>query len=93
MKIPLSWLKEFIDINAPAAQIAKSLTSLGLEVDAIENVAIGFDNVVVGRVVTAEKHPDADKLTLATVTDGAQTYQIVCGAPNCRPPAWVGRSR
>ena len=85
MKIPLSWLKEYIDINLSPAQISKMLTLAGLEVDAVETSSHGFDKVVVARVVDVQKHPEADQLTLATVTDGFSTYQVVCGAPNCRP--------
>lgn len=84
MKLPLSWLKEFIDLRQNPTQIAKMLTMAGLEVDAIETVKPEFTKVVVGRVVEVAKHPDADKLCVAQVTDGAATYQVVCGASNCR---------
>lgn len=84
MRIPLSWLKEYIDINQTPAQIAKTLTLAGLEVDGIETTGSGFSNVVVGRVTHTEKHPEADKLCIATVTDGKDSFQVVCGAPNCR---------
>jgi phenylalanyl-tRNA synthetase beta chain len=85
MKVPLSWIKEFIDTDLTPTQIAKLLTMAGLEVDGIEKTAGGFSGVVVGRVVAVEKHPQADKLQIATVSDGEQNYQVVCGAPNCRP--------
>lgn len=85
MRIPLSWLKEYIEINLPPFQIAKILTSLGLEVDAMESPSLGFEKVVVGKVTAVAKHPNADKLCLATVFDGIEYYQVVCGAPNCRP--------
>lgn len=84
MKIPLSWLKEYLDINLPAAQISKMLTAAGIEVEGVESTSLGFDKVVVGRVVAVEKHPNADKLCVAQVSDGVGTYQVVCGAPNCR---------
>lgn len=84
MKIPLSWLQEYINPGCSPAQIAALLTSAGLEVDAVETTMPNFERVVVGRVVRVEKHPNADKLCLASVTDGVETYQVVCGAPNCR---------
>jgi|694.fasta_scaffold68020_1 phenylalanyl-tRNA synthetase beta chain len=84
MKVLLSWLKEYIDINLLPTQIAKLLTAAGLEVDAIESIDPGFSNIVVGKVLSAIQHPNADKLRVATVSDGSQTYQVVCGASNCR---------
>lgn len=84
MKIPLSWLKEFIPLKNSAEQIAKTLTLAGLEVDAIENTGSTFSNVVVVEVLETEKHPNADKLCVAKVTDGTEVFQVVCGAPNCK---------
>lgn len=84
MRVPLSWLKEYIDLPQSPIQIAKMLTLAGLEVDAVETVSAFFTNVVVGRVVEVQKHPNADKLVVAKVTDGKETFQVVCGAPNCR---------
>lgn len=83
MKFPLSWLKEYIDIELPPQQIAKILTQSGLEVDSIENDAMNFTDVVIGHVLDVEPHPNADKLRVAKVTDGVETFQVVCGAPNC----------
>lgn len=85
MKIPLSWLKEFINIEKTPEQLSRILTLAGLEVDAIERAEPSFSGIVVGRVLEVEKHPDADKLVVAKVTDGKETFQVVCGAPNCRP--------
>lgn len=84
MRIPLSWLKEYISLSLSPSEIAKMLTMAGLEVDRYETIGENLKDIVVGRVLEASKHPQADKLTLATVTDGKETYQIVCGAPNCR---------
>lgn len=84
MRVPLSWLKEYIELSQSPIQIAKMLTLAGLEVDAVETVAASFTNVVVGRVLEVEKHPNADKLVVAKVTDGKEIFQVVCGAPNCR---------
>lgn len=85
MKFPLSWLKEIIDIELHPQQIAKILTNLGIEVDSCEKVSLGFSKVVIGKVLETSPHPNADKLCLAKVSDGSQVYDLVCGAPNCRP--------
>lgn len=84
MKVPLEWLKNFINIDLPPIEIAKILTQMGLEVDAIHTEEPKFSDVVVAEVLETEKHPNADKLCLAKVSDGSQTFQVVCGAPNCR---------
>lgn len=86
MKISHSWLKQYIDIDLAPEQIAQILTSIGLEVESleiIETIKGGLDGVVVGEVLTCEKHPDADKLSITTVNVGqAEPLNVVCGAPN-----------
>ncbi|MBA3722110.1 MAG: phenylalanine--tRNA ligase subunit beta [Parachlamydiaceae bacterium] len=84
MKIPLSWIKEYVHLNQTPIEIAKILTSAGIEVDGIEGASLNSEGVVVGHVLEVEKHPNADKLCIAQVTDGKETFQVVCGAPNCR---------
>ena len=84
MKFTLSWLKEHLDTDADAATIGERLTSIGLEVESITDPGSALKDFIVGEVVTAEKHPNADKLRLCTVSDGKDTLQIVCGAPNAR---------
>ena len=84
MRIPLSWIKEYIHIQLSPDEIAKILTMAGLEVDGYETLTFPFQGIVVGEVMEVQKHPNADKLTIATVTDGKDSYQVVCGAPNCR---------
>lgn len=84
MHIPLSWLQEFIKISQSPTEIAEILTMLGLEVDGIDFVAPPFEKVVVAKVVSVEKHPNADNLCLAKVDDGTHIVDVVCGAPNCR---------
>lgn len=84
MKFPLSWLKDYIDLDLSPDEIAEKLTSLGIEVEDVQTVAMSFSGVVVGRVTHVEKHPNADKLCVATVTDGTESFKVVCGAPNCR---------
>ncbi len=86
MKISYNWLRQFIKTDAKSADIAALLTDLGLEVEVIEkyqSVQGGLEGVVVGHVLTCEKHPSADRLKVTTVDIGAeQPLQIVCGAPN-----------
>lgn len=84
MKFPLSWLKEYLDTDASLADIAQKLTAIGLEVEGIEDRAATFKGFVVGHVVSAEKHPDADKLQCLVVDTGSEQLKVVCGAPNAR---------
>jgi phenylalanyl-tRNA synthetase beta chain len=85
MKFSLSWLKEHLDTDASAREIADKLTAIGLEVEELSNPAEAFAPFRVARVLTAEKHPQADKLQVLTVDAGTgETIQVVCGAPNAR---------
>ena len=85
MNISTSWLREWINPNVTDEMLAEQLTMAGLEVDGIESVAPAFDNVVVGHVVSCEKHLDADKLNLCQVNIGERdNLQIICGASNVR---------
>ncbi|ADD68727.1 phenylalanyl-tRNA synthetase, beta subunit [Denitrovibrio acetiphilus DSM 12809] len=82
MKVSLNWLNKFVEVaDLDPNDIAEKLTMCGLEVDAVEHLA-PLDNVVVAKVKSCVKHPDADKLSLCEVFDGTETYQVVCGAPN-----------
>ncbi len=85
MKIPLSLLKKYVDVPFSPEKIAEILTLAGLEVDDIQSVGGGFGGIVVGKVLETIKHPNADKLQVAQVSDGTETFQVVCGATNCRP--------
>ncbi|MFD2718090.1 phenylalanine--tRNA ligase subunit beta [Hymenobacter monticola] len=86
MRISLDWLKTLIPTDKPAAEIGALLTGSGLEVESmeeLESIPGGLRGVVLGKVLTCERHPDADKLSLTTVDVGDGTpRQIVCGAPN-----------
>ena len=86
MKISYNWLKQFIKIDLKSEETATLLTDLGLEVEVVYNyqsVRGGLEGVVVGHVLTCEKHPDADRLSITTVDLGDGTpVQIVCGASN-----------
>lgn len=84
MKVPLSWLKEFLPLTANTQELSDTLTSLGIEVEKITGLTTTFTGVVVAKVLETKQHPNADRLRVATVTDGTETFQIVCGAENCR---------
>ena len=85
MKFTLSWLKDHLDTEADAAVVAEALTRIGLEVEGIDNPAQALRPFTIARVVTAERHPQADKLQVLTVDTGSgDALQVVCGAPNAR---------
>lgn len=84
MRVPISWLKEYVDFEDTPKGLAEKLTFSGTEVEAIIPVGGKFEGVVVGEIVRVEKHPNADKLTLCTVNTGAGEQTVVCGAPNAR---------
>ena len=82
MRVSYAWLKEFTAVPLGAEALAERLLLLGLEVSALQRTGPAFSGVVVGEVLTKEKHPNADRLSCCTVTDGTATYPVVCGAPN-----------
>jgi phenylalanyl-tRNA synthetase beta chain len=95
MKAPLSWLKDFVEINISNKELADKLTLSGSKVESIEEPFGEIENVVVGKIIEIEKHPDADKLVVCQVDVGEQVLQIVTGAPNVKvgdvvPVALVG---
>ena len=95
MIISEQWLREWVSPDISTEDLAHQITMAGLEVDAIDPVAGEFTGVVVAEIITAEQHPDADKLRVCEVNAGGETVQIVCGAPNARaglkaPLATVG---
>ena len=102
MKISYNWLRDYLDFDAGVEELSAILTGLGLEVEGIEeweSINGGMQGVVIGRVLTCERHPDADRLSVTTVdAGGPEPLQIVCGAPNVAagqmvavalPGAWV----
>ncbi len=85
MKFTLSWLKDHLETSASVAEIAEALTRCGLEVEGIENPADRLGAFTIAHVLTAERHPQADKLQVLSVDTGAGApVQVVCGAPNAR---------
>ena len=77
MKVPISALREFLDLTLLPTQISDLLTSAGLEVEGIERTPFPFSGVVVGKVLAAMKHPEADRLQVATVFDGIEQALII----------------
>jgi phenylalanyl-tRNA synthetase beta chain len=84
MKFSEQWLREWVNPAIETEALLHQVTMAGLEVDGVESVAGEFTGVVVGEILSAEQHPDADKLRVCQVSDGAETYNVVCGAPNAR---------
>ena len=83
MKVPMKWLKEYVDINMPAEEYASRMVMTGTAVEGVEKTGEQFDKVVVGRVLTCVDHPNSDHLHICTVdVGGEEPLQIVCGAPN-----------
>ena len=81
MKVPLSWLKEYVDIVVPVKELAHRLTMAGTEVAEVATIG-GWKDCYVGYVAKVDPHPNADRLTLCTVDTGSVQIQVVCGAPN-----------
>ncbi|MEP2735057.1 MAG: phenylalanine--tRNA ligase subunit beta [Erythrobacter sp.] len=85
MKFSLTWLKDHLETSATLAEITDALNAIGLEVEGVEDPAQRLAGFTVAEVLTAEKHPDADKLQVLTVNTGSgDQLQVVCGAPNAR---------
>ncbi|MBI4183509.1 MAG: phenylalanine--tRNA ligase subunit beta [Proteobacteria bacterium] len=84
MKLTLSWLKDHLETAAPVQAIAEKLSMIGLEVEAVNDPAATFAGFVVGQVIEARRHPNADRLSLCRVETGRGVVEVVCGAPNAR---------
>jgi phenylalanyl-tRNA synthetase beta chain len=86
MRAPLAWLADYVDVELSPEQLADRLTRLGMEVKGIDRWGADWQNVVVGELLTVDKHPNADRLSLTTVTIGdGEPLSIVCGATNIAP--------
>src|SRR5260370_41898478 len=96
MKLPLSWMRDFVSVDAPVEEIARRLSYAGLVVEHIEKLAPGFTGVFAARVLNVEKHPNADRLNLVEADAGEKgKFKVVCAAPNVKagmtaPLALVG---
>lgn len=84
MKVPVSWLRDFVDVTASPQEIADRLTFSGMEVEGIETVGASIPGVVAAEVLSVEPHPKADRLRVCSVYDGQSTLRVVCGAPNAK---------
>src|SRR5712691_1634351 len=85
MKFTLSWLKDHLDTDETLDAIVDKLTMIGLEVEHVENRAKALAPFTIARVISAERHPNADRLSVCLVDTGAgEPVQVVCGAPNAR---------
>ena len=84
MKVSEQWLREWVNPAVDGETRCEQLTMAGLEVDGMEPAAPEFSGVVIGEVLEAVQHPNADKLRLCTVSTGENEHQIICGAPNAR---------
>lgn len=90
MRIPLSWLKEFVNLDGlEVEEIARNITLSGSEISSIETTGGDIPGVIIGKVLTVHKHPDADKLSVCKVNVGDDVLSIVCGAPNVRENIYV----
>src|ERR1700733_12989348 len=83
MKFTLSWLKQHLETKASLEKICDKLTAIGLEVESVQDRGKALVPFIIAHVLTAEKHPDADRLKVTTVNTGKEKLQVVCGAPNC----------
>ncbi len=84
MKISLEWLRDYVDVTLPPAELADLLTHSGLEVESLTRVEPGFRGVVVAFLESCRRHPRSDHLSICKVSDGKRDYSIVCGAPNVK---------
>jgi len=82
MKISFNWLKEHVELGLSVPELSAALLKLGFEIAGVEHLGPTFSGVVVGKVLAKDKHPNADKLAVCVVDDGAKHWNVVCGAPN-----------
>ena len=85
MKVSLNWLKDYVDISLPPADLAQKLTMAGIEVKGMQVIGDGWEGITVGQIMAISPHPNADRLRLVTVSLGAEQVTVVCGAPNLNP--------
>ena len=85
MKFSEQWLRTWVNPQVARDELVARLSMAGLEVDSVTPAAGEFSGVVVGEILATEQHPDADKLRVCQVSNGSETFQVVCGAPNARP--------
>ena len=85
MKFTIQWLKEHLDTKLSDEEIIEKLTSIGLEVESFESISSELDNFKVAKIISAEQHPNADRLKVCDVDIGQKDMiKVVCGAPNAK---------
>ncbi len=89
MRVSFNWLKDYVDIDMAPEALAERLTMRGLEVEGVEAVGQGLEDVIVAKILAVTPHPHADRLHLCEVDTGSDTRRVVCGAPNVREGALV----
>src|ERR1022692_2859454 len=82
MKVTLNWLKQYVDFNWSSEELTERLTMLGLEVEGVQKISGAFEGIVVAQILTKDKVPGSDKLTVCKVNDGKGERTIICGAQN-----------
>src|SRR5260221_2788783 len=82
MKVTLNWLKQYVDFDWTPGQLAERLTMIGIEVEGVQKIGGEFEGIVVAQVLTRDKVPNSDKLSVCRVTDGKGERQVICGANN-----------
>jgi len=84
MKVPLKWLREYVDVTLPPVELAEKLTMAGIEAKGTQVIGGKWENIVVGQIVAVNPHPNADRLSLPTIDLGTEQQTVVCGAPNLK---------
>ncbi len=82
MKVSLNWIKEYVDVEMPPDELGYLLTMTGLEVEGLEAVGQGLDDIIVAKILKVAPHPNADRLSICSVDTGRERVEVVCGAPN-----------
>ncbi|NTU60176.1 MAG: phenylalanine--tRNA ligase subunit beta, partial [Deltaproteobacteria bacterium] len=93
MRLSLQWLKDYVDVGDSPEALAHRITMAGIEVGAVETLGEGIGDVVTAQILEKGRHPDADRLSLCKVTDGTETFDIVCGATNMKAGDKVALAR
>lgn len=89
MKAPIKWLSDYVNIKVPIKEYIDAMTMSGSKVEGVEDMAEGIEKVVVGKIISMEKHPNADKLSVCKVDIGSEVLQIVTGAPNVKEGDYI----
>ena len=91
MRVSLNWLKEYVDIDIPAKDLAERLTMSGLEVEALEPLGHSLQDILVAKILSIKRHPGADRLFICRMDTGDGEVPVVCSAPNLTTGANVPR--